>query len=138
MATTRTVDPVYLPFVILTPPGTLAAAPLITPLPVIHGMLEVVDVAIPPGHNALTGIALRSSGQIILPYFGVDPWIIGDNLQEQFQVGTEVGQNMTAATYNLGVYEHRHYLRLRIRQNTGPTAAAPVELVPLSTLNAGN
>lgn len=131
----RIVDPIIVAFAIDTPPGTPVAAPQTTVLAVRHGILEVVDVTVPPGHAGLTGLQLQLSSQILLPWAGVPPWIIGDDLQEQFPVNVEVDTKLAAVTYNLGAYTHRHLLRCRIRQNMPTAMPGPVTLIPLAALN---
>jgi hypothetical protein len=132
----RTVDPIYVPFSVTTPPGTPIATPLATTIPIPHGWLEQVDLQIPPGHGGFTGIRFVLSGITILPYSTPGQWIVGNDLHQLFDVPIEVDTLFRVNTYNTGVYPHTHYVRFRLRQLPATAALPTAQLAPVAQLNA--
>lgn len=63
---------------ITTPPNTTQAAPQSTNWTVGNGIVARVDIVIPPGHQALTGIQLQWGGRQVLPYDGAE-FLVGDS-----------------------------------------------------------
>lgn len=133
-STARVVDPIYQPFTVTTPAGTLKTAPQSSALAVQHGRLIGIDLLIPPGHSGTTGIRLELAGAPILPWSSTPQWIIGDGLSELFDSDIEVDRGLVAVTYNEGNYTHSHYLRLVIRSLT---RSQPLPQPRLLNLNTG-
>lgn len=132
----RTVGPLYVPASIAVPKGTLAAAPLVTPIVVEAGQLEAIDLQIPNGHSGVTGIRFTLAGQQILPWSNTVSWIIGDDLRETFLCDVEVDTQLAAVAFNVGNYAHTFLCRFRIRQLDGNTAPTPLRLIENNQLGA--
>lgn len=130
----RTVDPIYFPFAPVTPAGTGIATPQAVDVPAPRGVLEAIDLQIPPGHHGQTGLRVALAGVVILPYSLPANWIIGDNLQETFVIGVEIDTQLRVQTYNKGVFDHTHYLRFRIRQIPIPAGVPQAQLLPASAI----
>ena len=133
----RTVDPIYHPLAPVTPAGTGVGLPQSVPVGNPQGLLEAIDLQIPPGHHGQTGLAIRLAGVTILPYSNPGGWIIGDNLQETFVIGVQVDTGLRVVTYNLGVFDHTHYLRFRIRRLDVPQGIPTAAIVPAGQLGGG-
>lgn len=134
--TSRTVDPIYVPLTVLCPKGTTAAAPLITAVPVEHGILEEVRLQIPPGHVGVTGIRFLLSGQQFLPWSNTVSWIIGDDRRDPFEVGVEVDNKLTVATFNLGNYDHSFLLLFKLRQMETVRSTPVLRLIDAKKLSS--
>lgn len=111
-----TVDPVYVPANITTLAGTTPAAPLVSDIALPHGVLETIELLIPPGHLGATGIRFLLSGQQVLPWSNATVWIVGDDLDQLFDMNTTTAEHFQAVTYNVGNFAHTHYVRCRVRQ----------------------
>ena len=132
----RVVDPIYVAQRVPTPPGTAQATPQVVVADLPHGILEAIDLTIPPGHLGFTGFSLRLAGVTILPYSNPGAFIVADNLQETFVLGVEVDTGVRVVTYNTGLYSHAFYIRYRIRQ-VGIVNALPVaQIIPAGQLGA--
>lgn len=132
--TRKTVDPITVPFNILVPVGTTIAAPLVSLPQIPHGILEAIDLQIPPGHVGATGIRFTYSQQQVLPWSNTVAWINGDDLNETFPLDVEVNDQLRVITYNVGNYPHTFYLRFRVRQLDDEQTLTPLRLLPLSDI----
>lgn len=132
MSPQRVVDPAYTPFTITTPKGTAIAAPQSTALNVPVGQLLEVELQIPPGHHGTTGFRLQLAGSAILPFSNPPAWILGDNYQRVFALDVEVGGGLVAVTYNVGNYDHTHYLRALVRSRLTQPTRQRVQLLDLN------
>jgi hypothetical protein len=131
----RTLDPIYWPLTVVTPPGTLPTAVLATNVGQPHGWLEQIDLQIPSGHAGVTGIRVVLNGIALLPYATPSQWIIGDDLHEVFDVPIEVDTGLRVNTYNTGQFPHTHLMRFKIRQLPASAGIPTVPLVSAATLN---
>lgn len=105
----------YYPVDITTPKGTTVGAPLNTPVPLENNYLVDIEVLIPPGHAALTGIRVKLASQQVLPW-GNNSWIKADNYVRVFDINTEIGANAVSIdTYNQDFIDHTFYIRIHLR-----------------------
>lgn len=106
----------YYPLDITVPNGTSISSPLTTLTTLENAILVDVEILIPPGHNALTGIRVRQSRQQIIPW-GNDSWISADNYVRVFDVNAEIGsKSISVQTYNGDTFDHTFYMRFHIRE----------------------
>lgn len=124
----RVVDPQYVALKVGTPPGSTSTSPQVVPITLPSGILEAVDLTIPPGHLGFTGVSLRLSGTTILPFSNPERFIIGDNLQETFLLGVEIDTKLQVASFNTGQYSHAFYFRFRVR--VVPVASGIPQVTP--------
>jgi len=98
--------------IVTTPAGTAEASPQTTTLAVVNLRLLALEVTIPNGHAGLTGFAVEYGGTRIIP-FGVQEWLVGNSEAFAFTVGFDIGRTgLQVVTYNTGLFDHGHYLRL--------------------------
>lgn len=97
---------------ITTPPNTTAAAPQSTNWTVGNGVVSRVDIVIPPGHQALTGVQLLWGGRQVLPYDGSE-FVSGDSDEITVELGLYVHTGIVVVrTFNLDdTFAHSHILR---------------------------
>jgi hypothetical protein len=97
---------------VTTPPNTTAAAPQSTNWTVGNGVVDRVDVVIPPGHQALTGLQIQWGGRQVFPYDGAE-FIVGDNDEITVALGLYVQAGiLVVRTFNLDdTFAHSHLLR---------------------------
>lgn len=126
MANLRQLTFRYYPLTIVTPRGTLATAPLVTAAGLIDAILDDVEIQIPPGHSGLTGIALVYAGQQIFPWSAVASWLSADDYVQRFDIGMEVGPQLSVRTFNVGASDHTFFLRFKMHD------------LPASDLGAGS
>ncbi len=136
VAPTRTVDPTYIPVDVTTPAGTQIAAPLVTTPKLDHAILQQVAIQIPAGHCGVTGLRILLSGQQVFPWSNTAAWLRGDNFYDVFDFGIEIDTKLTVVTYNLGNFDHTHFLRFKVKQFDDVRTLAPVTLIPNSQLSA--
>lgn len=106
--------------------GTTPTNPATTNIALENALLVDVEILIPPGHNALTGVRIRQSRQQIIPW-GNNSWISADNYSRIFDVNSEIGSKaISVQTYNNDTFDHTFYMRFHIRElrtDTGSTAS---------------
>lgn len=122
-------------FDVTIPAGTAIASPQITALSFNQGVVEQIEIIVPPGPSGLVGFRIRHSAQTIIPMSG-NGWIIADNEQIKWPLqGYPVGNKWSIQAYNTDVYEHTLYLRflvLETRRNTLVEAT----LVPIAPMGS--
>lgn len=133
---------------ITTPPNTTAAAPQSTNWTVGNGALDRVDIVIPPGHQALTGIQLQWGGRQLVPYDGAE-FVQGDDDEITVELGVYVHTGIVVVrTFNTDdTFPHSFILRgyvVDLAREAGlvlplppvPFAGGLEELPPLPELEA--
>lgn len=131
----RTVDPVTVPFTAMVNPGTTIAAPATFTPDLVPGVLEAIELQIPPGHVGTTGIRFTYSQQQIVPWSNAITWINGDDLDKSFPVDIEIDDGLKVVAYNIGNYPHSFFLRFRIRQLPVSNGIPQARLLPASQLS---
>lgn len=131
----HTVDPIVVPFTMTVAKATTIAAPSTQNPGLPSGLLESVEVQIPPGHVGATGLRFTYAGQQILPWSNVPAWINGDNLDVTFPVDFDIDGGLRCVGYNIGNYPHSFFLRFTIRQLPIVTAPPAVRLIDAAKLN---
>lgn len=113
----------YYPLEITVPEGTTPGNPLRTSVTLENNYLRDVEIVVPPGHVALTGLRVNMSGQQVIPW-GNNSWIKADNYVRVFDVNTEIGiKTVSVDAYNTDFVAHTFYVRFH--------------LVDLTTLESG-
>lgn len=95
--------------------STAQASPAVTNVALgPNVVIERMRIKIPPGHAALTGIALRYGGKHVLPYAD-GTYIVGDGDEIAFDLGFPVwGTNVQVATFNTDRIAHTFYLTFEL------------------------
>lgn len=100
----------------LTPSSAPAVA---TNLYVGWCWLHSIKVAVPAGHNGLTGYAVQFNGIHIIPWprWGIagtttTPYVIANNETNVYELETEVDTTLQVKGYNTDYYAHTIYLTL--------------------------
>lgn len=110
--------------------GTLSTAPVDTNLTWLQGIVERIEVIVPPGPSGLVGFAIGHSRQPIIP-FSSGQWIIADD--EHFDWPIEnypTGAKWFVRAYNTDIYAHSLYLIVHLRE-FGRTTIPTVDIVPI-------
>jgi hypothetical protein len=111
------------------PSGTASAAPVTTAVVLENATLVDVEIIVPPGHQGLTGIRVRMSGQQVLPWAN-DSWIVADDYRRVFDVDTQIGARAVSLQgYNTDVFPHTFYVRFHIR-SVGVVGTLPSDTLP--------
>lgn len=130
------------------PANTPIATPATLPVVLDDEQLDSIEIIIPSGHSALTGIAILWSGVQIAPY-DAGTWINGDDDKLTYDYAGEITANGLSLTgYNLDIYQHSFYLRWFMRLLTpaspvvitSPQAAgqpAPADVAAVMALTGG-
>lgn len=101
---------------VTTTAGTTTTAPLVTAVNLGNLILLSAHLRIPSGHAGLTGWRVDYSTMTIIPFSAPSAYIIGDDEQFEFEVNYEVGNTLQVVTYNTDVYDHTHYLTLKVTE----------------------
>ena len=116
---------------VTSPAGTLAAAPTVASLALEAATLESVQVIIPPGHSALTGVRVVRQDVTILPW-SPGTWLSGDSENEVWEIGSyfDAG-DLHMEAYNTDIFDHTFYLRFNLADDApraliGPPAPQPL------------
>ncbi len=114
-------------FEVLTPAGTTKAAPLTTSLSFSEGIVERLEVLVPPGPRGFAGFKILHSQQVIIPRTGA-AWIVSDNFTHDWQLSHyPTGDKWSIQTHNTDVFDHTFYLTFHINEiakNAFPLVAA--------------
>lgn len=120
---------------VLTAAGTQKTFSIITKVLLENALLVDIGVLIPSGHGGLTGVRILSSNQLVLPFNG-GAYIIADNYDHIFPVGTEIGvRSISIETYNEDVYDHTHYLKFHLT-DLAPTGVSSPSQASASLVTA--
>lgn len=127
------------------PAGTPQASPISQAVVLDDITLDSVQIIIPAGHFNLTGVAIVSQGNPVVP-FTIGTFISGNGESPEFAYGAEVGANMlTVIAFNTDIYPHTFYFRWRMSPLTSAavtiespqasTAAAPADIAAIMDLS---
>jgi hypothetical protein len=94
-----------------------------------NGVVERVDVVIPPGHQALTGLQIQWGARQVLPYDGAE-FLVGDNDEITVELGLYVQAGiLVVRTFNTDdTFAHSHLLRayvIDLERDTGLVLPLP-------------
>lgn len=119
------------PFSVTVPAGTSSATPLDFPTTFNEGIVEKLEIIIPPGFSGLVGFKLVHSGTVVIPY-QYDEWIISDSEKIEWTLqGYPTGSAWAVRAYNEDVYDHTMYLRYLVTENERYTyvSATPLDII---------
>lgn len=120
-------------FDVTTAAGTAIASPQTTALSFNQGIVQKLEILIPPGPSGLVGFRIRHSAQVVIPNSG-NGWIIGDNEKIEWPLEKyPVGNKWTIQTYNTDVFPHTLYLRLLVLE-TQRSLLERATLVPIGPM----
>lgn len=109
-------------FDVLVPAGTAIASPQTTNLSFNQGIVERIEIIIPPGPSGLVGFRIRHSSQTIIPENAAN-WIISDNEKISWPLEDfPVGNKWACMAYNTDVFDHTLYFRFHINETQRPTS----------------
>lgn len=98
------------------PAGTAILTPQTTALTFNKGIVEQIEVIVPPGPSGLVGFAILHSGDVIIPYDRTQ-WIIADNEAIKWPLqGYPTGSAWSLRAYNTDVYAHSLFVRLLVNE----------------------
>ena len=107
-------------FTVTVPAGTAIATPLSTSIPFDIGEVEAVEFLIPPGPNGLMGFQLRHSSAGVFPRED-DRWIVANGETIRWPVvNAPTGKAWSVRAYNIGIHNHKIYVRLLIHEVPAP------------------
>lgn len=109
-------------FSVLIPAGTLDTAPQTTALTFDIGIVNGIEILVPPGPSGLVGFRILHSGDVIIPYDRTK-WIIADNEVIKWPLeGYPTGRAWGIRAYNLDAYAHTLYIRILVSENPRATS----------------
>lgn len=134
---------------VTVPAGTAQITPQVTPWPLENAQLVQIELIVPPGHVALTGIRILQAQQQIIPWGNLS-YLRMDSEKLVIPFNGEIGANaLSINTFNTDIFAHTFYLRATIQdlplpganQTPGPPIVASALLtgagVPLSSAAGG-
>ena len=120
-------------FDVTIPAGTAIATPQTTALTFDPGIVERIEIVVPPGPSGLVGFQIRHSGETVIPH-DASRWIIADNEPINWPVQSfPEGSAWALRAYNLDVYNHTLYFRFHVNE-TVRSNNGRVQLVPIPPL----
>lgn len=103
-------------FVVTVPAGTTPAAPQTTSLPFNIGIVESIEILVPPGPSGLVGFRIRHSNATVIPYDNSE-WIIADNEVIRWNLSDyPTGRAWAIRIYNEDAYDHTLYIRILVNE----------------------
>lgn len=105
-------------FAVTVPAGTAVAAPQTTTLSFNRGIVQQIEILIPPGPSGLVGFRILHSSDVVIPYDRTQ-WIIADNEVIKWPLENfPTGQAWALRAYNTDVFDHTLYVRLQVNETT--------------------
>src|SRR5688572_11079186 len=112
-------------FAVTVPAGTSSAAPQTTGLTFNDGIVENLEVLIPPGPSGLVGFAVLHSGDVVIP-FDRTKWIVADDEVIRWPLENfPTGRAWALRAYNDDVFPHTLYIRILVRETPRSTFVRP-------------
>jgi hypothetical protein len=119
----------YYPVELTVPPSTTPGNPAALAVPLEDNTLVDVEIIVPAGHVALTGVRVLSSNQQVIPWGNLS-WIKADNYVRVFEYNAEIGaKSMSVNGFNVDVIPHTFYLRFHIRDRVDANSGTPSGLI---------
>lgn len=120
-------------FDVTIPAGTAIASPQTTALSFNDGVVEQIEITIPPGPSGLVGFRIGHSAQTIIPKSG-NGWIIADDQFIKWPLqGFPTGNKWFFRGYNTDVFDHTIYLRFLVLE-TRRNLLQQATLVPIAPM----
>lgn len=117
-------------FDVTIPASTPIATPQTTALNFNDGIIERLEILIPPGPSGLVGFRILHSGTTVIPYAYAN-FIIADNEVLKWDLENyPTGSAWSIQAYNTDVYAHTLYLRFFVieTQRYAFTAVTPIPI----------
>ncbi len=111
------------------PAGTAATSPFSATFSMSPGVVERVEIRVPPGPSGFMGFRLLHSGQVVIPFDQTD-WLIADDEKMDWPLrGYPTGDKWSVQMYNEGIYDHTVYFRFFLDEIPQQTALSLVPIV---------
>lgn len=119
----------YYPVELTVPASTPPGNPTKQTVPLEDATLVDVEIIVPAGHVALTGIRVLASNQQVIPWGNLS-WIKSDNYVRVFDFNAEIGASaISVQGFNNDVIAHTFYARFHMRDRTDPNAGTPSSII---------
>jgi len=120
-------------FDVTVPAATSIVAPQATALPFDDGVVQRIEILIPPGPSGLVGFRITHSGDTVIPH-DRSKWIIADDDTLKWDVENyPTGSAWGFTAYNLDIYDHTLYLRFFVVE-TATNVAPPVPILYIAPI----
>jgi len=101
---------------IAVPAGTAISAPQTTAVSFVDGVVERLEVIVPPGPSGLVGFRVLHSGQVVIPFSG-NVWIVADDEKMDWPLSNfPTGSKWSIRAYNTDIYVHTLRFRWHIAE----------------------
>jgi hypothetical protein len=115
------------------PALTAVATPQNTPLTFNPGIVQRLEIIVPPGFSGLVGFRILHSGTVVIPYLA-SSWIITDNEKIDWPLENyPTGSAWSITGYNTDVYDHTLYLRFLVVETERYAVASVTPLAIIQT-----
>lgn len=119
----------YYPVELTVPASTAPGNPTVLKVPLEDNTLVDVEIIVPAGHVALTGVRVLSSNQQIIPWGNLS-WIKANDYVRVFEYNDQIAATAISVNgYNTDVIAHTFYLRFHIRDRISPDSGSPSGLI---------
>lgn len=119
----------YYPAELTVPASTPPGSAISLAVPLEDETLVDIEVIVPAGHVALTGIRVLASNQQILPW-GNSSWIKANDYVRVFEYNERIGASaMSIQGYNVDSVPHTFYVRFHIRDVQDANQGSPSTLI---------
>lgn len=117
---------------VTVPVNTTQASPQQTSLTFRQGIVELLELVMPPGPSGLVGVRFLHSGQVVIPYSGTG-WVITDDEVVSWPLADyPTGEAWAVQAYNNGIYPHTFQVRM-LYNEMGTQRLAVVQRLDLDT-----
>lgn len=117
-------------FLVTIPAGVAQATPVTIAMPFPDGIVQELDITVPPGPCGNMGFAVSYGGQIIIPR-STGQFIVADDRVFNWPIHNHpTGGKWQIVGYNTDVYQHSLHVEFQVDELPAPAPAA-FTLVPI-------
>lgn len=111
-------------YTVTIPSGTLESAPTTIDTTFDPGIVDRIDVMVPPGPSGLMGFRFAYGSEIIIPN-DASKWLIFDNYQGTWELEDyPTGKHWAIVGYNTDIYDHSIYIKYHLSNTDTPASKA--------------
>lgn len=108
-------------FQVVVPAGTLSAAPVTIATRFDDGIVDRLEILVPPGPNGLMGFRVNHGGGAVFPR-ETSKWIVADGEKIDWPMEeVHTAGDWAIVAYNTGIHDHTLYVRFLVRESFGPS-----------------
>ncbi len=117
-------------FTVTVPAGTTQAAPQVSTLDMLPGVVTTIEIDVPPGPSGLVGFAIFHSGVQVIP-FKLGTFLVFDDVHKAWNLSNfPTGDKWSVRAYNTDVDSHQLMFTFLLDEFGSKARSSTVEILP--------